>query len=239
MLEFNKYGVNYKFVDTSVPTIHNWLRDNFDRWEPFTFEVFQRVAKKDKIAVDIGAWIGLTPIWLCKHFDSVLCVEGDMKSKISLEANLKASDCSNYTIFPYPIYKERGRFYFGPNNFLQGACLNDSTSQLKEKWTHPDDYVIDTITLKDIITEPEKVGFIKVDIEGGEEDILEELYSFCEKYKIPMLLSFHTYWWKNINLSRFAHLFKKGIHYSDNFHVENDVLSYLDRNRMGTLFIEW
>lgn len=89
--------------------------------------------------------------------------------------------------------------------------MNDSTSQIydnDELSNHC--YLINTITVENIIDDnnidPNEISLIKVDIEGGEEYILNDLYNIHKKYNIPLYVSFHYEWWKNKNLDRFDFL---------------------------------
>jgi hypothetical protein len=47
---------------------------------------------------------------------------------------------------------------------------------------------------------------IKVDIEGGEEYILNDLHELYNVYHIPLYISFHYSWWQNKDLDRFEWL---------------------------------
>ena len=77
-LKFNLYGVNYNINpdDNKNISIFQWFTSSFTNgnWEANTFEVFNHVKKADKKAIDIGAWIGPTSIWLSKNFKEVLVV---------------------------------------------------------------------------------------------------------------------------------------------------------------------
>ena len=53
---------------------------------------------------------------------------------------------------------------------------------------------------------PNEISLIKVDIEGGEEFILNDLFILNAKYKMPLYISFHYDWWKDKNLNRFDFL---------------------------------
>lgn len=211
MHTFLKEGVLYNFVSISDnEQCKDWIVKNFETWEPFTFECFRKVASPSKIAIDIGAWIGLTGIWLAKHFKHVVCVEADKLSLSALEANMNASSCDNYSLVPNAIYHTNTSLYFGPNSFRANSTLNESMSQLKSNSDKQDDYMVNTVTLNDIVKniDVSDIGFIKVDIEGGEEHILVDLMTFSSKHKIPILLSFHISWWKDSNINRFVDLFK-------------------------------
>ena len=51
------------------------------------------------------------------------------------------------------------------------------------------------------------VSFVKVDIEGGEENILNSLFEYGKKYNLEMLISFHYEWWVDKNIQRFSNIF--------------------------------
>ena len=77
------------------------------------------------------------------------------------------------------------------------------------------------------------IGLIKVDIEGGEENIMDDLMKFSSKHKIPVLLSFHLSWWKDQNINRFVYLFRDCILKNDK---TTDLGNFLTSNPFSTLF---
>jgi FkbM family methyltransferase len=239
-----KAGVTYKFDDLSETHTKDYLLRTFEKnWENNTFLTFLHVATRydKKIAIDIGAYIGLTAIWLCKRFAHTICVEADKKSIESLEKNLKSSGCSNYTLINKPIYSKREKMYFGANNFISHAVQNDSTSQIKSVKSKDDDYEVESIIFADVITgvDPHKIGFIKVDIEGAEESIFEHLFIFAKTFKIPLFVSFHMPWWKNKDVSRFNHLFASARIFQDSLIPEKNPADYLAKNVWGSLLFEF
>ena len=239
-----KAGVTYKFEDLSETHTKEYLLKTFEsKWENNTFLTFLHVATRydKKIAIDIGAYIGLTAIWLCKRFKHTICVEADRKSVISLEKNLKSSECSNYTIINKPIFNKREKMYFGANNFISHAVQNDSTSQIKSEKSKEDDYEIESIMFADVISgiNPHDIGFIKVDIEGGEEAIFEQLFIFARTFKIPLFVSFHMPWWKNKDLTRFNSLFESARIFQDSLIPEYNPIDYLSKNVWGSLLFEF
>jgi len=240
MFTIEREGVKFVFADTSTQSITAWLVRHFNDWEPFTFKVFQRVKDSEKICIDVGAWIGLTSIWLAKNFKHVVCVDGDKESVESLQINLKASGCENYTIINKPITHEKKDVIFGSNIFMQGSTLNDSTSQIKSTVTKSTDYTIESITFKELVMpyNLSDIGFIKCDIEGGEEDILEDLLTFGKEYSIPILLSFHITWWKNKDISRFKDLLTNWKCTNENDSVVENICDFLKGNPMANIFFE-
>jgi FkbM family methyltransferase len=126
--------------------------------------------------------------------------------------NLQINSTNNYTLINKAIYNIGNiQLKFGKNKFLDNSKMNDSTSHLYHDNDEPSEYYfVDTITLESIITNyqinPSEIGLIKVDIEGGEENILNDLNDIHKKYKIPIYISFHLTWWNDKNLDRFEWL---------------------------------
>lgn len=202
------------FIENNKNDINlNFWQNIFPQWENETFNIFDRFLQKDKIFIDIGGWIGTTCIYSSRKSKHVYVVEADYMSCIDLSNNCKIN-CDNVTIISNAIFNESNKtMLFGVNKFLNNSVNNDSTSQLynldisniSEKT-----YIVNTITLKDIIhnycIDISKISLIKVDIEGGEEYILNDLYDIHIKNNTPLYISFHYLWWNDKNLNRFTFL---------------------------------
>ena len=91
-------NVAHVFVATHVEWIDHFLEINFPEWENDTFAIFEMVKDPQGIAIDLGAWLGTTAIWLSKNFAYVVAVEADRDSVHYLEKNIRASDCQNVAI---------------------------------------------------------------------------------------------------------------------------------------------
>ena len=210
LVKIMKRGVEYIFNVDGENNHRDWLINNFAVWEEDTFDVFELCKNNDKIAIDIGGWIGTTCIWLSKHFKKVLVVEACNESVLDMTKNIQLSGCSNVDICNKAIYNELTNVVFGSHS-EHGGQLNSSMTQIKNKSEFNTDVFIETITLNKLLIDYNvsllDIGFIKCDIEGGEEYILEELLTFCMKNKIPLYLSFHIFWWKDQNLERFRGVF--------------------------------
>ena len=211
----------------------------FENWENETFEVFDRMKNKEGIAIDLGAWIGTTSIWLSKHFYHVLSVEADKESLKCLDTNLKASDCLNVTICPKAIAEKCQKVIFG----TLSRTLNESMSCIKEISNLESDYFTESISFKQLLSEyilanetlnSHKITFIKCDIEGGEENILEDLLNFAYNNGVTLWISFHLDWWKHKQIDEFEGLFKQ-------FKIESpqeDVCDYIRGHPFTTLLFQ-
>lgn len=204
------------------PNIPFW-KDIYSQWERETFEVFDRCLSKDKIFIDIGGWIGTTAMYGSRKSKHVYSVEADNKSFRDMSANLKTNCINNYTLVNKAIFnKDDVEIKFGKNIHIEDSKMNDSTSQIYSDDTVTSEYYITkTITIGSLIEaykiNVSEISLIKVDIEGGEENILDDLFDIHVKYGISLYVSFHHSWWKDKNLDRFAFL---------SAGVKNEILAY-------------
>ena len=184
-------------------------KDIYANWEWDTFNVFDRYLDKNKTFIDIGGWIGTTCIYGSRKSKNVFVVEADKYSAQDLLKNCKIN-CCNVTLVERAIFnKDDAILYFGRNKFNTTSKLNDSTSQIYDSSDTPDEsvYPVKTISVRGLLTKYnvalESISLIKVDIEGGEEYILNDLLELKKQYPVPMYISFHYTWWKNPDLRRF------------------------------------
>lgn len=193
------------------PNLSFW-KETYPYWEIETFNVFDAFLREDKIFIDIGGWIGTTAMYASRKSRHVYSIEADRLSFNDLGVNMKTNCVQNYTLVNKAIYNtDNTSIRFGKNKFIDNSKMNDSTSQIyNDDETSEDSYIVDTITLTRLIEtyniNPWEISLIKVDIEGGEEYILEEVFKIHKTYNIPVYLSFHHMWWNNKDLNRFDFL---------------------------------
>jgi len=188
-----------------------WI-NYFPGWEQDTFSVFDKFLTADKVFIDIGGWIGTTAMYGSRKSKHVYSVEADKYALNDMNLNLKLNCKDNYTLVNKAIYHTNNiDIKFGKNKFLGNSQMNDSTSQIYGDNETSDQFeIVKTITLQTLLNEyninPCDISLIKVDIEGGEEYILRDLYDLHTRYNVPLYVSFHYTWWKDQNLDRFKFL---------------------------------
>jgi len=214
---YNNYSItsknNEKFlIDKSISENLDFWKNIYPTWENDTFTIFDKYLSRDKIFIDIGAWIGTTSMYGSRKSKHVYSVEADNLSIKDLSLNL-SNNCinNNYTVINKAIFnKDNVSLNFGKNMFMYGSKMNDSTSQIHKDESSGPSIKVKTITIDSIINKyninPNDISLIKVDIEGGEEDLLNDLYNLNNKHKIPIYISIHYKWWKNNDLNRFPFL---------------------------------
>lgn len=190
----------------------SFWKNIYNQWENETFEIFDKYLSKDKILIDIGGWIGTTAMYGARNSKHVYSIEADNYSVNDMMINLKTNCINNYTLINKVIFNvDNIKIRFGKNIHLKNSKMNDSTSQIYNDNTITNEsYLSETITIESIIEKYKinvsEISLIKVDIEGGEENILNELFDMRVKYSIPLYISFHYTWWKDKNLNRFSFL---------------------------------
>jgi len=202
---------NELFLIKNNPENSNFIfwKNIYTNWEKETFKVFDEHLRKDKIFIDIGGWIGTTAMYGSRKSKYVYCVEADNYSFNDLIENMGNNCIQNYTLINKVIYNvDKTKISFGKNQFLVNSKMNDSTSQIHINSKLDENFLMDTITLNSIITDYNidinEISLIKVDIEGGEENILDDLLNIGNIHKnVKLYISFHFKWWNNKNLDRF------------------------------------
>jgi FkbM family methyltransferase len=209
----DSYGCTFIFdveKNEKIPNF-NWFIDVLQKqtWESVTFNIFDQLKDENKIAIDIGGWIGVTSIYLSKIFKSVITIEADVVAFNALSENINDNQCKNVILYNKAFYNSTvDSIVFGVNGFNYDSTLGSSTSQTKTHSDNDSDYSIETISIIDIIKDinPNDIGLIKVDIEGGDEDVFEELITIGSKYGWKIWIAFHYGWWKDTDITRFEKL---------------------------------
>ena len=165
----------------------------YSDWKNETFAIFDKFLDKNKTFIDIGGWIGTTCMYGSRYSKHVYAIEADKKSFDDMVVNCKHNcDVDNHTLINKTIYN------------IDDVEINSISSKKNVSTS------VRTITLQSIIDNnninPKDISLIKVDIDGGEEAILNDLFKFHETFTTPMYLSFHYDCWKDKNLDRFGFL---------------------------------
>jgi FkbM family methyltransferase len=204
-LKINKNNEQF-LIKNNNPNLTFW-KDIYSNWENDTFNVFDKYLSKDKIFIDIGGWIGTTTMYGSRKSQKVYSIDANNDSFNDM---IQTNCINNYTLINKVIYNiDNIKIKIGKNKFLSDSELNDSTSQIYNENGNSDD-LAETITLESIITNyqinPREISLIKVDISGGEENILNDLISIHNKYNTPIYVKFRYTWWNDPDLDRFNFL---------------------------------
>lgn len=144
---------------------------------------------KDLNIVDVGANIGLTSIFLRTFFpkSNIVCLEPEKSNIAMCEENFKKNGLSDIKIIPKGMWVENTHLY-ASNSFRDGLSWSFSLSSQKN---NESDQPIETITLDKLMEDHDlsKIDVLKIDIEGGEKDLLHnESFMSCMAKKVRLTI---------------------------------------------------
>lgn len=163
------HGVKYE---------HNGFTESLDEtWEPETFGVIDAYVRGGTF-VDVGAWNGLFSVFASRLADRVLALEPDPVARAMLFRTLELNRAKNVEVLPVALWS-------GPSVALH------SHTEWGDSMTGPtrkgEGHVFDAITVADLQGRVSDASLVKVDIEGGESEVIEDLCA----WGVPLLVSIH------------------------------------------------
>jgi FkbM family methyltransferase len=202
------HAINERFIQHAFPS-----------WEAETYNVIDKYLQADSVFVDIGAWIGPLSLYAAYKCRQVLSIEVDRIALACLKRSIELLHLSNVHLIEKALYNTDDGVVFGKNQHLAYASLGDSTSQISSV-DHESSEMVASISVHSLIEHllevgTDKIGLVKIDIEGGEEHVLRDLCKFCSSFSIPLYVSFHLPWWTNLNwhaLETLLSEFYEGMH---------------------------
>lgn len=169
-----------------------WNRVEDSSWEPHTYQIFDHFITSDCIFIDIGAWIGPTVLYAAQLAKSTYAFEPDPIAYSELKANLDTNkDLDWYQRIK--IYNKAVSSFIGTLKIGSTSHAGDSMSSVlfADESTN---WVCETITI-DCVAKENNISnskfFIKMDIEGGEYDLLPNIKNTLAKFNIVLYLSIH------------------------------------------------
>jgi len=222
----NKNNIKY-----NLSGYQDWFFNKHLENKKDSFDIFEKVKKHTTISLDIGAWLGINSIYLCKNFKHVIVIEPDPVSFKYLEDNLFNSDCDNFSLCNKPISNLSQIAIFGPE-----SNWNESNSLIKSKKDNENDIEIKTLSFGDIhnlyirqFSNDYFNIFINIDINGGEENIIVDVLHYAIIFNSYVYIKFYIDKWVDKNIHKYSELFKK---FKTNI---KNVTEYLDKNNNGSV----
>lgn len=190
-MEIVKNG--HKFV-TGNDSWFSWFWESVDsgQWEPETFEIMDKYLTYDATYLDVGAWIGPTVLYASRLCHRCFAFEPSPVSYKELCENLALNNVNNVIALNEAVFNYDGVLTLGNEGDIGGSSTRVG------QFDHA--FQIPCRTLKSFIS-TEKIDthlFIKMDVEGAEESILEDI-EFFEKHKPTLYVSLHPQWFRDLN----------------------------------------
>lgn len=168
-----------------------WHDVSRGRWEPQTFRFLDQSLDSDSVFADIGAWIGPTTLYAARRCRQVYCFEPDPEAYRYLLWNLELNAQGNAVPFQValgaecgmkPLWGAAGRLGTSRSSLLappgRAEVAREVCSVRWEDW------------LK--VARPERIDCIKMDIEGGEFELLPAMRDYLSAAAPTLHLSLHT-----------------------------------------------
>jgi len=174
--------------DSYFTVINHWFWEQFaDGWEPQTIKFFERNLERGKDYLDIGAWVGPTAfIATALGARTVKIVEPNpMNFFHLLAAQFNNNLFSSWFLINACVSDKIGSATIGP---IEGIKNSSSNTNIRDE-SQTGASVI-SLRLKDIVLGKEDLSLVKIDIEGAEAWIIEDLGIFSNS-KAAIWLSLH------------------------------------------------
>jgi FkbM family methyltransferase len=166
-----------------------WSSMEIGDWEPYTFKIIDKYVNKNSICIDLGAWIGPITLYTSKLCETIHSIEPD---KIAFEQLVRHSklNINNIHLYNHAIADYDGKLTLGCD-----VNLGSSTTRINQ---NNNLFEINCCTLSTfcINNNIDRVDFLKIDVEGCEEFILNDIY-FFKKYKPIVYIQLHNFWFSD------------------------------------------
>ncbi|NBO66367.1 MAG: hypothetical protein EBU88_16240, partial [Acidobacteria bacterium] len=171
---FHRIDKHQEYFFIPNDTNLGFWKDVFPGWKNETFDVLNQFLNKDKIFIDVGAWIGAISLYASRFSSHVYSIGADAEA-VEFLRHYRKLNCRNVTIIDD---KESVPVVFG----------SSVLSSLLQEYT----------------INPKRISLLRVDINGCEENLLDDLYSIHVNHYVPLYITFHYCSWTNDDLDRFA-----------------------------------
>lgn len=159
-------------------------------FEPHMVQLFKTLIKPDDVVADIGANIGLTTLLFSDLAKYVYAFEACSSTYDILQKNLKSNNIQNVQGINFGIGQksETLTITFATNN-RSGGFVSNKIQPMKGHTTED----INIKTLDDFFTEIPPPNFIKIDVEGFEQNVVRGGSSLLETYRPTVVMEMNHF----------------------------------------------
>lgn len=163
-------------------------------FEPDSVELFRALVRPNDIALDIGANIGCTGLLLSTLAKNVICFEPSPTTFALLQKNIRAAGAANVNLVNVGLGRreEHLQLVFHPSNRSGGFVTTD----VLEGHTVETIKILKGDSYVNGAQLEQPIGFIKIDVEGFELDVIEGLAQTITTHK-PVVALELNHWCLN------------------------------------------
>jgi len=153
-------------------------RDVYPSWNQELYQIFDSREPKNNSVIDIGYNLALTTLYLSKICRKVCSINCNKNNseKTTIIKKIINDNCSNVTIYD--------------GNFGQDITFE----------------ILNNFLINSNINNYDEFSFININLNGLEENIMQDLYEFQKKINIPIFINIQLTQWKDKSFSRFSFL---------------------------------
>lgn len=191
---------NIKFMDL-VFDIPDNLSFIYQIKEIFGDEIYKFDTKKQKpTIIDCGANVGVSTLYFKKLYKDaeIYAFEADKKIFRYLEQNTKNNSANDIKLYNKAIWIDNDGIYFASDGADGGHITLDSKNAQK----------IDSIRLKDILSKHSNIDFLKLDIEGAENEVMVDCKDSLHNIQ-NIFIEYHQKYDKSQNLGEIINILDK------------------------------
>lgn len=159
------------------------------------WKVYDAYLKPEHTFLDLGAWIGAHSMYASRIARRIDAVEPDQVAYEILATNLAMLDPRPEThLYSYAIGKD-GTVTLG-SGMLGASTTRENLAAGGGIGAAIETFSTRSVSLRNLWGSIPYPLFIKIDVEGSEEEILKD-HAFFAQYKPTMLIELHPFWWRD------------------------------------------
>ena len=183
-------GISYQIEDEGFELFWDTIASG--NWEPETFEALQRCLRPTDTMLDIGCWYGPLALFAAQLCQTVVAVDPDPAAFASMKRNVALNPTFGQRIVGVQaaIAAASGTRQLHARNFWGDSA----SSLLHRSLDTAETETVAALSLDELLQKSgtSKVDFLKIDIEGGEFEVLTALSDFLKRMEYPtLLIAFH------------------------------------------------
>lgn len=161
--------------------------------EQFVAQYIQQLQYSDRVALDIGANIGIYSLPMSDKFKKIYAFEPHPDNQGSLEDNIKRYNKTNIEIVPKCVSNETGTIILNTNPYNIGGHTLNKRVATHEEWGFAGSQAIEVpaITLDEFCKDLD-VAFMKIDIEGAEDFVFTGANEVLSRNNLNIMIEVHN-----------------------------------------------
>jgi len=160
--------------------------DMYGEWSEGEMDVYKHFIKPDMAVIEVGAHLGAFTVPLSKMCRALYTFEPQRKVFQVLNTNLMMNQCHNVYSYMAAVGEENKLMQFREVHYTSPTTkegFNSGAVKVEQNETKKNGYPCPMVRLDDFIPEDTPVGFMKVDAEGMDLDVLLGAQNIISKYR--------------------------------------------------------